>query len=181
MLLEFVIIICIHMRTYNFWAICMTVVVDFDFCKYILWLKLRNDVISKFLLNCFTWYLTIKVALLCFRQKKPSKMISEREHLLSGESLRSFSDRTTANAEDDMRRKLKYFFMNPCQKFLAKRRLPWKLLLQLVKVILVTVQVGTTYSMSMNKLSSLWLCLWSLSWLNNEVCHRRISRVGAVM
>lgn len=83
---------------------------------------------------------------------------SEREHLLSGESLRSFPDSTTANAEDDMRRKLKYFFMNPCQKFLAKRRLPWKLLLQLVKVILVTVQVGITYIMSklsMNKLSSL--------------------------
>jgi|SRR6218665_60744 len=65
----------------------------------------------------------------------------ERDRLLSDASLRSFPESTGSTAEDDLRRKLKYFFMNPCQKFVAKRRLPWKLLLQLVKVVLVTVQV----------------------------------------
>jgi len=44
---------------------------------------------------------------------------------------------------DCLRRRLKYFFMNPCQKFRAKRKVPWKLILQLVKVILVTVQVSS--------------------------------------
>ena len=43
---------------------------------------------------------------------------------------------------DRLRRRLKYFFMNPCQKFRAKRKLPWKLTLQLVKIVLVTVQVN---------------------------------------
>lgn len=159
--MAFVIITWIHRIHIIVWVVCVTAVVDFDICKYILWLKLWYDIISKCILNCFTWYLTIKVTVLCFRWNKPSKMTrdSESEHLLSGESLHSFPNGTTANAEDDMRRKLKYFFMNPCQKFLAKRRLPWKLLLQLVKVVLVTIQVGITYTMSMYRLSSLWLCL----------------------
>jgi len=43
--------------------------------------------------------------------------------------------------EDRLRRRLKYFFMNPCQKWAAKRKVPWKLLLQFLKVAIVTVQV----------------------------------------
>ena len=43
---------------------------------------------------------------------------------------------------DRLRRRLKYFFMNPCEKYRAKRKTPWKLILQLVKVILVTIQVN---------------------------------------
>jgi len=46
------------------------------------------------------------------------------------------------NEADRLRRRLKYFFMNPCQKFRAKRKVPWKLILQLVKVVLVTIQVN---------------------------------------
>ena len=56
------------------------------------------------------------------------------------------SDNVNAPSRNDetgwLRRRLKYFFMNPCQKFLAKRKVPWKLMLQLVKVVLVTVQVN---------------------------------------
>lgn len=55
------------------------------------------------------------------------------------------SDNVNAPSRNDetgwLRRRLKYFFMNPCQKFLAKRKVPWKLMLQLVKVVLVTVQL----------------------------------------
>ena len=43
---------------------------------------------------------------------------------------------------DRLRRRLKYYFMNPCQKYRAKHKTPWKLILQLVKVLLVTVQVN---------------------------------------
>ena len=42
---------------------------------------------------------------------------------------------------ENLRRKLKYFFMNPCDKFRVKKRFPWKLLAQLVKILLVTIQV----------------------------------------
>lgn len=48
--------------------------------------------------------------------------------------------------EEALRRKLKYFFMSPCDKFHAKGRKPVKLGLQLLKIIVVTVQVtGLTH------------------------------------
>lgn len=43
--------------------------------------------------------------------------------------------------EEELRRKLKYFFMSPCDKYHAKGRKPYKLLLQLLKIIIVTVQL----------------------------------------
>ena len=43
--------------------------------------------------------------------------------------------------EDRLRRRLKYFFMDPCEKWNAKRKFPWKLVLQIVKIVLVTIQV----------------------------------------
>uniref|UniRef100_A0A6Q2YW62 Uncharacterized protein n=1 Tax=Esox lucius TaxID=8010 RepID=A0A6Q2YW62_ESOLU len=43
--------------------------------------------------------------------------------------------------EEALRRKLKYFFMSPCDKYHAKGRKPYKLGLQLLKIIIVTVQL----------------------------------------
>ncbi|RMB89315.1 hypothetical protein DUI87_34296 [Hirundo rustica rustica] len=42
--------------------------------------------------------------------------------------------------EEDLRRRLKYFFMSPCDKYQACGRRPVKLVLQLTKIVLVTVQ-----------------------------------------
>lgn len=43
--------------------------------------------------------------------------------------------------EEKMKRKLKFFFMNPRDKYLATRQIPWKLLLQILKVFVVTTQL----------------------------------------
>ncbi|KAG7491592.1 hypothetical protein MATL_G00005450 [Megalops atlanticus] len=43
--------------------------------------------------------------------------------------------------EEELRLKLKYFFMSPCDKFHAKGRKPFKLGLQILKIIIVTVQL----------------------------------------
>ncbi|XP_075318704.1 mucolipin-1a isoform X2 [Odontesthes bonariensis] len=43
--------------------------------------------------------------------------------------------------EEAIRRKLKYFFMSPCDKYHAKGRKPYKLILQLLKIIVVTAQL----------------------------------------
>ncbi|KAM8825025.1 mucolipin-1b isoform 1-T1 [Synchiropus picturatus] len=43
--------------------------------------------------------------------------------------------------EEALRRKLKYFFMSPCDKYHAKGRKPFKLGLQLLKIVIVTVQL----------------------------------------
>lgn len=40
-----------------------------------------------------------------------------------------------------MRRKLKFFFMNPIEKWQAKHRFPYKFIVQVIKIILVTVQL----------------------------------------
>uniref|UniRef100_A0A8D2ID18 Mucolipin TRP cation channel 1 n=1 Tax=Urocitellus parryii TaxID=9999 RepID=A0A8D2ID18_UROPR len=47
----------------------------------------------------------------------------------------------TPSEEEDLRRRLKYFFMSPCDKFRAKGRKPCKLMLQVVKILVVTVQL----------------------------------------
>lgn len=44
-------------------------------------------------------------------------------------------------SEERMRRKLRFFFMNPIEKWQAKRRVPYKFIVQVIKIILVTVQV----------------------------------------
>ncbi|XP_046833645.1 mucolipin-3-like isoform X1 [Vespa crabro] len=47
----------------------------------------------------------------------------------------------TTFAEDKMRRKLRFFFMNPIEKWQAKRRFPYKFIVQVIKIVLVTVQL----------------------------------------
>ncbi|KAK7945486.1 hypothetical protein WMY93_001214 [Mugilogobius chulae] len=42
---------------------------------------------------------------------------------------------------EDFRRKLKYFFMNPCEKYKAKGRKPWKLMIQILKIAIITAQL----------------------------------------
>lgn len=43
--------------------------------------------------------------------------------------------------EEKMRRKLQFFFMNPIEKWRAKRRFPFKFVVQVIKIILVTFQL----------------------------------------
>jgi len=46
-----------------------------------------------------------------------------------------------APEEEKVKRKLKFFFMNPRDKYIATRQIPWKLLLQILKVVIVTAQL----------------------------------------
>ncbi|XP_036378608.1 mucolipin-2 [Megalops cyprinoides] len=43
--------------------------------------------------------------------------------------------------EEILRDDLKYYFMNPCEKYRARRQLPWKLGVQILKIIMVTTQL----------------------------------------
>ncbi|XP_045845813.1 mucolipin-1 isoform X2 [Meles meles] len=68
---------------------------------------------------------------------------SETERLLSpspGYGTQAGASPTPPE-EEDLRRRLKYFFMSPCDKFRAKGRKPFKLMLQVVKILVVTVQL----------------------------------------
>ncbi|NP_001085687.1 mucolipin TRP cation channel 1 L homeolog [Xenopus laevis] len=70
------------------------------------------------------------------------RQMSEHQRLLSpspnyGTRLCEFP----SPEEVQLRRRLKYFFMSPCDKFRAKGRKPYKLGLQLLKIMFVTVQL----------------------------------------
>lgn len=43
--------------------------------------------------------------------------------------------------ETALKEDLKFYFMNPCEKYRARRQIPWKLALQILKILMVTTQV----------------------------------------
>lgn len=58
----------------------------------------------------------------------------------STSSISQLSPMSTLN-EDRMRRKLQFFFMNPIEKWQARRKFPYKFVVQLVKIVIVTMQL----------------------------------------
>ncbi|XP_077326148.1 mucolipin-1 [Lithobates pipiens] len=72
----------------------------------------------------------------------PKVSTAERQRLLSPSPSYGtpMCDRVSPE-EVQLRRRLKYFFMSPCDKFRAKGRKPYKLALQLIKILMVTVQL----------------------------------------
>lgn len=55
--------------------------------------------------------------------------------------LRRVQSFYTPYMEDRLLRRLKFFFMGPHEKIKAKRKCPWKLIIQVLKILLVTIQV----------------------------------------
>ncbi|XP_018608795.1 mucolipin-2 [Scleropages formosus] len=43
--------------------------------------------------------------------------------------------------EEMLRNDLKYYFMSPCEKYRARRQIPWKLGVQILKIIMITTQL----------------------------------------
>lgn len=73
--------------------------------------------------------------------------MSDREPFLCSASNNHLACNGTAKSHADpqivenFRRKLKYFFMSPCQKYRATGRKPWKMMLQILKIAIITIQV----------------------------------------
>ncbi|XP_061539504.1 mucolipin-3 [Phycodurus eques] len=61
------------------------------------------------------------------------------------DSHSSWADHHRQSMEVDnvecLRRKIKYYFMNPCEKYHARGRKPWKLILQIIKIAIITTQL----------------------------------------
>ncbi|KAM3839645.1 mucolipin-2 isoform 2-T2 [Vipera latastei] len=43
--------------------------------------------------------------------------------------------------EESLKKDLKFYFMNPCEKYRARGQIPWKLGLQILKIVMVTTQL----------------------------------------
>ncbi|CRL03257.1 CLUMA_CG016517, isoform B [Clunio marinus] len=52
-----------------------------------------------------------------------------------------FTNPVSLHYQAKMRRRLQFFFMNPVEKWQAKRRFPYKFVVQVIKIILVTLQL----------------------------------------
>ena len=65
---------------------------------------------------------------------------------------------TTPTLREVMKMKIKYHFMNPIQKFRARRRKPWKLVIQIVKIVLITLQVRFDDLNKVRKTGKLCFC-----------------------
>ncbi|XP_012680755.2 mucolipin-2 [Clupea harengus] len=48
---------------------------------------------------------------------------------------------TDLRTEEILRDDLKYYFMSPCEKYRARRQKPWKLCVQILKIIMITTQL----------------------------------------
>lgn len=62
----------------------------------------------------------------------------------------------TLLTEDRMRRRLQFFFMNPIEKWQAKKRFPYKFVVQVIKIILVTVQLCLFATSRYNHVNYTW-------------------------
>ncbi|XP_034386126.1 mucolipin-2 isoform X1 [Cyclopterus lumpus] len=66
------------------------------------------------------------------------------------ELLVRYLDRSNSNSsvltpevfkEENLRDDLKYYFMSPCEKYRARRHIPWKLVVQILKIVMITTQL----------------------------------------
>ncbi|KAM9797363.1 mucolipin-3 isoform 1-T3 [Syngnathus typhle] len=61
------------------------------------------------------------------------------------ESHAAWADQQHIGMETDdvecLRRNIKFYFMNPCEKYRARGRKPWKLVLQIIKIAIITIQL----------------------------------------
>lgn len=69
----------------------------------------------------------------------------ENDYITSSQpsAASSFAHLSTMSAfnEDRMRRKLQFFFMNPIEKWQARRKFPYKFAVQLIKIVVLTIQL----------------------------------------
>jgi hypothetical protein len=73
--------------------------------------------------------------------EQPASTNSHRSGNVPRPGMTRVSSFYTPYMEDRLCRKLKFFFMGPHEKIKAKRKCPWKLLIQIFKILLVTIQV----------------------------------------
>ncbi|KAM9461746.1 mucolipin-2 isoform 2-T2 [Clarias gariepinus] len=55
--------------------------------------------------------------------------------------------------EESLRDDLKYYFMSPCEKYRARRQLPWKLTVQILKIAMITTQYSLLDQLSVGSVS----------------------------
>ncbi|XP_053954347.1 mucolipin-3-like isoform X2 [Anastrepha ludens] len=81
--------------------------------------------------------------------------INSSELPSSSNNLEGASPMASYN-EERMRRKLQFFFMNPIEKWQARRKFPYKFVVQVVKIVLVTIQLCLFAHSRYNHINYTW-------------------------
>lgn len=71
----------------------------------------------------------------------PRRRDANHENHVNFPPQHSGSSSELIQLEEKMRRKLQFFFMNPIEKWKAKRKFPYKFVVQVIKIVLVTFQL----------------------------------------
>ncbi|XP_020557949.1 mucolipin-2 isoform X2 [Oryzias latipes] len=71
------------------------------------------------------------------------------------ERSNSFSSALTPEVirEERLRDDLKYYFMSPCEKYRARRHIPWKMGVQILKIVMITTQYSQLGELSVGAIS----------------------------
>lgn len=78
----------------------------------------------------------------CSEGEEEAKRPRQSNHVNQGYSSQQTNSFAALNQpEEKMRRKLQFFFMNPIEKWKAKRKFPYKFVVQVIKIVLVTFQL----------------------------------------
>ena len=73
-----------------------------------------------------------------------------------------------SSEEEKLKRRLRFFFLNPVEKWVATKRFPFKLFFQIVKIILVTLQVKILKITLNNSSNNISICIPSYSCLHHS-------------
>jgi mucolipin 3 len=77
----------------------------------------------------------------CSEEEGEHKNTANSTNHGDGQGFSSYTPQMLMEMEEKMRRKLQFFFMNPIEKWKAKRKFPYKFVVQVIKIVLVTFQL----------------------------------------
>ena len=77
-------------------------------------------------------------------QRKDSQQLSKGRQTADKATYQGQEDvnKTALQEEKHLQRELQYMYMNHCEKYKARKQIPWNLTAQIFSIILITTQVG---------------------------------------
>lgn len=58
--------------------------------------------------------------------------------------------------DQSLRDDLNFYFMNPCEKYKARQHVPWKLGVQILKIVMITAQVRSVFLLRATAKDTTW-------------------------
>uniref|UniRef100_A0A8C5WNE9 Mucolipin TRP cation channel 2 n=1 Tax=Laticauda laticaudata TaxID=8630 RepID=A0A8C5WNE9_LATLA len=107
---------------------------DFESCRSVCVREFKGNECNRL----SSWNVMCKLKL----QQRTLKILQELDILFPNRSRNMMAQADSDLMEEEsLKKDLKFYFMNPCEKYRARRQIPWKLGLQILKIVMVTTQL----------------------------------------